>query len=92
MIRVNIDHLGRSGSAFTSKTNVIHCVFSGSDVRSKLRLLCYICSGVERIANCVQLTQDGSKVKQSRQSTIVGGACAELLTLPRISEQPDLRK
>ncbi len=33
-------HLGRSGGAFSSKTNVIHCVFSGSDVGSKLWLLC----------------------------------------------------
>ncbi len=28
------------GGAFPSKTKLIHCVFSGSDVRSKWRLLC----------------------------------------------------
>ncbi len=33
-------HLGRSGGAFPSQTNIIHCVFSGSDVGSKWRLLC----------------------------------------------------
>ncbi len=33
-------HLGRSGGAFSSKTNVIHCVFSGSDVGNKWWLLC----------------------------------------------------
>ncbi len=39
-----------------------------------------------------QLTQGGSKVRRTCQSTIVGGACTELLILTGISEQPDLRK
>ncbi len=34
----------------------------------------------------------GSKVRRSCQSTIVGGACTELLILTGLSEQPDLRK
>ncbi len=33
-------HLSRSEGAFPSQTKVIHCVFSGSDVGSKWRLLC----------------------------------------------------
>ncbi len=40
------------------------------------------------MADSSRLIQGGSKVRRSCQSTIVGGACAEL----RISEQPDLRK
>ncbi len=47
---------------------------------------------VDTMADSSQLTQGGSKVRQSCQSTIVGGACAELLILTGISEQPDLRK
>ncbi len=33
-------HLGRSGGVFPSETNIIHYVFSGSDVWSKWWLLC----------------------------------------------------
>ncbi len=34
----------------------------------------YSCSGVETMADCLQLTQGGSKLKRYCQSTIVGGA------------------
>ncbi len=34
----------------------------------------------------------GAKVRQTCQSTLVGGACTELLILTGISGQPDLRK
>ncbi len=36
------------------------------------------CTGVDTMADSSQLTQGGSKVRRSCQSTIVGGACTEL--------------
>ncbi len=41
-------------------------------------ILVFPCTGVNTMADSSQLTQDGSKVKRSCQSTIVGGACTEL--------------
>ncbi len=85
--------------AFPSKMKVtlILCVFSGSDVGSKWRLLysllhpttkhlnrliwdilVFPCTGVDTMADWWQLTQGGSKVRRSCQSTILEAACAEL--------------
>ncbi len=41
-------------------------------------IFAYTCSGVETMVDCFQLTQGGSVIKRQCQSTIVGGACAEL--------------
>ncbi len=41
-------------------------------------ILVYTCSGIETMADWWQFTQGGSKVKHQCQSTITGGACAEL--------------
>ncbi len=41
-------HFVRLGGVFPSKTNVIHCVFSGSDVRSKWWLLLFIITSYNR--------------------------------------------
>ncbi len=46
-------HLGRSGSTFLSKTNIIHCVFIGSDVGSKRRLLCSLLHPATEHLNCL---------------------------------------
>ncbi len=76
-----------------TKVTLIHCVFSGSDVGSKWWLLYSllhpstkhlnhliwdILSSPAPEADSSQLTQGGSKVRRSCQSTIVGGACTEL--------------
>ncbi len=41
-------------------------------------ILVYICSGVETMADCWQLTQGGSTLKRPYQSIVVGAACAKL--------------
>ncbi len=76
-----------------TKVTLILCVFSGSDVGSKWwllysllhpttkhlnRLIWDILSSPAPEADSSQLTQGGSKVRWSCQSTIVGGACTEL--------------
>ncbi len=86
---------------FIVKVTLILCVFSGSDVGSKWRLLYSSLHSTIKYPNrliwdilsspapewtlwrsdCLQLTQftqGGSKVRRSCQSTIVGGACADL--------------
>ncbi len=96
MICANIDAFRQIGDQrihFKAKVTLILCVFSGSDVRSKWRLLysllhpttkCLnrligdILSSPAPEADSSQLTQGGSKVRRSCQSTIVGAACAEL--------------
>ncbi len=104
-------HLGRSGDAFPSKTNIIFCVFSGSDVGSKWWLLCsllhptkehlnrlgdilvYTCPGIETMADFVQLTQGGSKVKTLVSINNRGrglGPCD--ITRTRIWERLDSKK
>ncbi len=40
MIRTNIEAFRHIGGTFPLETNAIHCVFSGSDVGNKCRLLC----------------------------------------------------
>ncbi len=42
------------------------------------RHLVFPCTGVDTMADSSQLTQGGSKVRRSSQSTLVGGACTEL--------------
>ncbi len=96
MIRANIDAFRQiRDHSIPFKTNVmlILCVFSGSDVGSKRRLLYSllhpttkhfnhliwdILSSPAPEADSSQLTRGGSKVQRPCQSTIVGGACAEL--------------
>ncbi len=46
--------------------------------RSVGDILVFPCTGVDTMVDGWQLTQGGSKVRRPCQSTIVGGACAEL--------------
>ncbi len=78
---------------FKMKVTLILCIFSSSDVGSKWRLLYSllhpttkhlnrlirdILSSPAQEADSSQFTRGGSKVRQSCQSTIVGGVCTEL--------------
>ncbi len=96
MIRANIDTFRQIGDRrihFKVKVTLILCVFSGSNVRSKWRLLFIITSNNKTPqsliwdmlsspapeADSYQFTQGGSKVRRLFQSTIVGGGgCTEL--------------
>ncbi len=46
-------------------------------------ILVFPCTGVDSMAGSSQLTQGGSKVRRSCQSTFVGAACAEILDSDR---------
>ncbi len=102
MIHANIDAFRQIADRhihFKAKVTLILCVFSGSDVGSKWRLLysllhpttkrlnrligdvlVFPCTGVDTMADSSQLTQSGSKIRRSCQSTIMGGGegCTEL--------------
>ncbi len=63
----------RLRGAFPSKTNILHCVFRPSDVRSKWWLLCSLLHPTTKHLNHLGDSLR-SKVKRHCQSTIVGGA------------------
>ncbi len=56
----------------------VHYYINNKTLQSLRRIFAYTCSGVETMVDCFQLTQGGSVIKRHCQSTIVGGACAEL--------------
>ncbi len=61
-------------------TTAIFIITSNNKTAQSLnrRHLVFPCTGVDTMADSSQLPQGGSKVRRSCQSTIVGGACAEL--------------
>ncbi len=85
-------HLGRSESVHSLQNEImlILCVFRGCqgmfspDILWRHRGLTlfqdlvFPCTGVDTMMDWWQLTQGGSKVKRSCQSTIVGVACTEI--------------
>ncbi len=74
-------------------TAIFIITFNNRTPRSlNLRHLVFPCTRVDTMADSSQLTQGGSKVRRSCQSTLVGGAVQNYVILTEISEQPDLKK
>ncbi len=60
-------------------TTAVFLITSNNKTPQSLwRHLVFPCTGVDTMADSSQLTQGGSKVRRSYQSTIVGAFCAEL--------------
>ncbi len=87
MIRVNMDTFRQIGDRhihFKAKITLILCVFSGSDVRSKWRLLCSLLHLTTKHLNhligdiLVFLCTRVDSMADSSQLTQGGAACAEL--------------